>query len=164
MKDEEIKLEEIEVSHTLGGTVVEGVFVFFKKILWREKTRSKENTYNDPRRYYFQGICKIEISTFENFQNLFWRVIRKLVHMVVRFCVFFVLLGNLSRSSEKMGKRCTRVKLVMCAFSRCTVLVMSISRLTEWENLQNSSIHTFALCVLTISCTFSVYPSSTVPF
>ena len=54
-------------------------------------------------------------------------------------CCFFVFLGNLSRSSSKWGKRCTRVKLVLCYFSLCTELLMSISRLTEWENLQKSS-------------------------
>ena len=54
-------------------------------------------------------------------------------------CCFFVFLGNLSRSSEEMGKRCTRVKLVLRYFSLCTVLLMSISRCTRTENLQNSS-------------------------
>ena len=54
-------------------------------------------------------------------------------------CCFFVFLGNLSRSSEEMGKRCTRVKLVLRYFSLYTALLMSISRCTRTENLQNSS-------------------------
>ncbi len=52
---------------------------------------------------------------------------------------FLVFLGNLSRSSEEMGKRCTKVNLVLFSFSLCTVLLMSISRCARTENLQNSS-------------------------
>jgi hypothetical protein len=39
-------------------------------------------------------------------------------------CCFFVFLSNLSRFSEEMGKRCTRVKLVLRYFSLCTALLM----------------------------------------
>jgi hypothetical protein len=45
-----------------------------------------------------------------------------------------------------MGKRCTRVKLVLRYFSLCTALLMWISRFTEWEILQKSSHHTFWIC------------------
>jgi hypothetical protein len=58
-------------------------------------------------------------------------------------CTSKIRKKNLANSSEKMGEHCTRVKFVPRAFSLCTVLLMSISRLTETEHLQKSWRHTF---------------------
>jgi len=55
-----------------------------------------------------------------------------------------------------MAKHCARVKLVLCAFSLCTVLLMSISGLTEREHLKKSYTRTFEMCGLTIFSNFAL--------
>ncbi len=56
-------------------------------------------------------------------------------------CCFFVFLGNLSRSSEEMGKRCTRVKLVKN--KKKTALLFTMYCVTD-VNLQMHKNRKFA--------------------
>jgi hypothetical protein len=84
-------------------------------------------------------LCETETSTFRKSKNLFCKVIRRLVHKVVRFPIFSFFWTIYP--DFPVGKHCTRVKLLLCYFSLCTVLLLWISRFTEWEKFAKVIAH-----------------------
>jgi len=53
MKDEELKLEEIEVSHTLGGA-----WTTIREISYRQQSTESQDLFLEGKKKFFAGNCQ----------------------------------------------------------------------------------------------------------
>jgi hypothetical protein len=54
MKDEELKLEEIEVSHTLGGA-----WTTIREISYRQQSTESQDLFLEGEQKFFAGNCQV---------------------------------------------------------------------------------------------------------